>query len=562
MYGEEDLSSCPLFCGDYINWGFYDTIDLNDELTENLRISSSKRLYEVCASLLNLKRNDHFLEICCGKGKGMSLLKTAYSLENTEALDQSLFYLEQAKKINPDTNFLLGNFFEFDFKKKYNKILCIEAIQHFKDIEKTLEKFDSILDENGCCVIATFFGLHENSQDKLAPTIQTINSGIDRVHYIEDIKKKLAELDVLFEIFPVGQNVFRGFDKWTSQTSMKKSWTRNWLIAFEAGFIDYFIIKITKRKKISNLSDINFLIESYDSGNIEKYEFIRRMHRINKSLFYIQNRLKDTDLKEINISNKGISFKTRKDSLDIYFNGRDRRGAPFEILNFGNYEIDEELLLFSLIKDGDTIFDVGSNIGWYSLKFSKKFPNSCIHSFEPLPENAKVLEKNIVRNSASNVITNQLGLANFDGSDYFYYFPEGSVLSSRKNLLNYPDSEKIRCNLLTLDTYIKKNKIKRLDFIKCDVEGGELAFLEGALNTLTTHFPKLLLELCHRWTSSFGYHPNDIINFLSKLGYKCLHPEGEKWVCIENLDEEPKEEQLNFFFLHEKHHSSLIKKFL
>ncbi len=50
------------------------------------------------------------------------------------------------------------------------------------------------------------------------------------------------------------------------------------------------------------------------------------------------------------------------------------------------------------------------------------------------------------------------------------------------NLRERKDAERIKCNMVTLDHFIDYNKIKKIDFIKCDVEGGELFVFEGGKN--------------------------------------------------------------------------------
>ena len=302
------------------------------------------------------------------------------------------------------------------------------------------------------------------------------------------------------------------------------------------------------------------LISDYNLGNIDKYEFIDKINKFNKTLYYISERLKETDIKKIEIFDNNLIFTTRKDNLSLYFNGRDRRGVPFDILNFGHYEEEDNYLVFQCVNDGDIIFDIGANIGWYSLLFSKYFSKAKIFSFEPIYETFKFLKNNIKLNNANNIQAFNYGISNLNGKGGFYYCPEGSVIASQKNLVNSDIAKLIDCDLVTLDRFVTENKISQLDFLKCDIEGGELFALQGGKNAIERFLPIIFVELFHLWTNQFDYHPNDIIYMLKIMGYRCYVPMKTKMQEIENLDVIPKNETLNYFFLHNKKHKKLINR--
>ena len=67
------------------------------------------------------------------------------------------------------------------------------------------------------------------------------------------------------------------------------------------------------------------------------------------------------------------------------------------------------------------ILDVGANIGWYSLLWGKKYPNSKIHAFEPIEETYNYLISNSILNGIKNVTFHKFGLSNVDDELIFYY---------------------------------------------------------------------------------------------------------------------------------------------
>lgn len=281
------------------------------------------------------------------------------------------------------------------------------------------------------------------------------------------------------------------------------------------------------------------------------------MQSFNKILFYLSKRLKNTDIHKIEIQDDLLLFTTRKDHIKLAFNGLDRRGVPFDMLNFDYYEKEDEEILFSLLKKNAVILDIGANIGWYSLLFSKRLAQSKIYAFEPIQDTYKNLVTNINLNKSSNIFSFNLGLSEKKGSLTYYYFPEGSVLASEKNLINCPKAKQVTCQVDALDAFILTQKLDQLDFIKCDVEGAELSVIKGGLASIKKFLPILFIELFERWTLQFNYHPNDVIDLLKTIGYKCfLANKGSLDSCP--IYKETEEERLNFFFLHFLKHRDLI----
>lgn len=302
---------------------------------------------------------------------------------------------------------------------------------------------------------------------------------------------------------------------------------------------------------------IEKLVSAYKEKKIEKYNYIDKMQSFNKTLFHLSKRLKTTDVHKIEIQDDLLLFTTRKDHIKLAFNGLDRRGVPFDILNFGFYEKEDEEVLFYLLKKNAVILDIGANIGWYSLLFSKRLPQSKIYAFEPIQDTYKNLVTNINLNKSDNIFPFNMGLSEKRSFLTYYYFPEGSVLASEKNLINCPKAKQVTCQVDALDTFISTQRLDQLDFIKCDVEGAELSVIKGGLNTIKNFLPILFIELFERWTLQFNYHPNDVIYLLKTIGYKCFLANKDR-LDICPIYKETEEERLNFFFLHSLKHRDLI----
>ncbi|MDR3548754.1 MAG: FkbM family methyltransferase [Candidatus Pacebacteria bacterium] len=175
-----------------------------------------------------------------------------------------------------------------------------------------------------------------------------------------------------------------------------------------------------------------------------------------------------------------------------------------------------EAVDFLKTKVRGTVFDIGANYGWYSLIFSGWA--NVVYSFEPIPSTYKELTDNIALNESKNIIALNSALGNRN-EDVEFFCPDvarGSAIASEHNYFG----KKVKVCMTTLDDFMKKYSISGVDFIKIDVEGGELNMLKGAEKTLRSFHPDLFLEIESRHAERFGYKSADIFNYLASLGYE------------------------------------------
>lgn len=304
---------------------------------------------------------------------------------------------------------------------------------------------------------------------------------------------------------------------------------------------------------------INKLLKQFEEGEISKPEFIEAMYYENHDvLFEYREHLGKTKIKKIEITKDGVIFES--DIFDIKMIGvkKDFRSAPIEILNFFDYEPSDSKMMCNLIKNHSSIFDIGANAGWYSLLFSKMFPDSDIYCFEPIESVFKLLSDNIRLNGVTNIHPFNFGLSNADEKIPFYFYPEGSVNASAANVSERENISIIECEVKKLDSCIHDIS-KGLDFVKCDVEGAELLVFQGGLKSLEKYKPIIFSEILRKWSKKFNYHPNDIIELLSGIGYQCFVVENDKLARFQRVDE--KTIHTNYFFLSKENHQDLIERY-
>lgn len=138
--------------------------------------------------------------------------------------------------------------------------------------------------------------------------------------------------------------------------------------------------------------------------------------------------------------------------------------------------------MINLIKLGMTVFDIGANIGYFTLLMARLVSNAGqVYVFEPNPDMLNELIKNIKINpelSDGRIIIQKEALGNANGQKTFYCPIEGHQgVGGLKNTERAPLEKIITVKVNTLDDYIERNDIKKIDFIKMDIEGGELGRL-------------------------------------------------------------------------------------
>lgn len=151
------------------------------------------------------------------------------------------------------------------------------------------------------------------------------------------------------------------------------------------------------------------------------------------------------------------------------------------------------------LKKGDTVLDLGSNLGLFS---SVALAKGCVvHAFEPTPELIPLLEKTLSLTSKKGEYTIwPYAVAEQEGEKSFcMYDGENGDLKLSKNSLFEKDGmdKSIIVKTISLDKFVSDNNIQKIDFIKADIEGAERYMLMGAKQVLRDFAPKLALCTYH-----------------------------------------------------------------
>lgn len=197
----------------------------------------------------------------------------------------------------------------------------------------------------------------------------------------------------------------------------------------------------------------------------------------------------------------------------------------------GTYEIDLQEGAKELVQKDWVVYDVGANIGFFTLLFSKLVGDKGkVFSFEPLPSNLERLNENISLN-ALELDVKVFPLAVVDESKNVTFLISksramGKVVGSTGRENGHLYVEKMEVTGISLDDFIFKQNNPPPQVIKMDIEGGEVLAICGMTKLLETIKPLLFLELhgenaareVWKTLEALGYHFHEL-----KFGFPLIH---------------------------------------
>lgn len=167
------------------------------------------------------------------------------------------------------------------------------------------------------------------------------------------------------------------------------------------------------------------------------------------------------------------------------------------------------------------VFDVGANIGYYAIPFSKYCDQ--VYCFEPGKSNFVTLSKNIKLNQCQNVEALNFGLGATAQVLQLAFTGQGSTGNAVLLEDNYPKHKYNQVEevvIKTFDDYFEDQGLKSCDFMKIDIEGHEVEFFKGAERVVREYRPILYAEFNSFFLKKKGQSVLETWEFLSELGYE------------------------------------------
>ena len=205
--------------------------------------------------------------------------------------------------------------------------------------------------------------------------------------------------------------------------------------------------------------------------------------------FYKYIRLKKRNL---DLSNKTVFVNGYKMSLLP-----NDDGISTELALFNTHEPLNTQLMAKNLKKGMICFDIGANIGYYTLLESKIIGDSGkVIAIEPSPLNFQQLKKNVIDQNATNVELYQMAGGDHNGVIKFLLDPHSNLsrIITNDHIIK-PSDNIVDVPIKKIDSFLQEKQLNQLDFIRMDVEGYESNIYEGMRNSIKKFRPMIQMEI-------------------------------------------------------------------
>lgn len=197
---------------------------------------------------------------------------------------------------------------------------------------------------------------------------------------------------------------------------------------------------------------------------------------------------------EIKCGSKKIKFKTNETSPMTKILFWEDKGCTFEFSE----------VFKALIKKTNTFFDIGANIGYYSLLGKTLNPQLTIFSFEPSIGPKYFLKQNIKLNNFNDIHIVEKALGDRVGNiqfyeeknpKYAYQKHHASGIGNTENTWGINNFLKYDVSVTTIDQVVNEFNVNSLDLIKIDTEGTENFVFKGGIKSLLKFQPIIICEV-------------------------------------------------------------------
>jgi FkbM family methyltransferase len=204
---------------------------------------------------------------------------------------------------------------------------------------------------------------------------------------------------------------------------------------------------------------------------------------------------------------------------------------------WGSYEKDCCALWMRLAQGADTVFDIGANVGLYSLLAASTNPSAQIHAFEPTSAVIALLRTNIALNGFNNITVNDCAIGEHCGKGLLR---ECRGIDNANEGMNFVASDSLQVQptdlpiaIVSLDDYAESHGINHIDLVKIDIEGGEYEALLGAKRLLSSGSISCLFVEFMEWAANrSGHSTADIKHLLQSAGYHLYTLQRERMIEI------------------------------
>lgn len=216
---------------------------------------------------------------------------------------------------------------------------------------------------------------------------------------------------------------------------------------------------------------------------------------------------------------------------------------------FGLQDNVELKFLTRLVVRGDVVFDMGGNVGLYTVVLARAVgEQGRVYVFEPVPRNVASIKRNVSLNRMQERVTvTQVAVSDRRGEMDLYF---SSVLDRSNSgwASLVPDTgrpDRVVVPTIDIDSFIREHGISKVDLIKMDIEGAELSALKGMRNLLSAESaPIIHFEVNPYLLARANTRAEEVKQFLAQAGYKLFTHEGAKLTPVAPDTPEPHQRDL------------------
>ncbi len=213
---------------------------------------------------------------------------------------------------------------------------------------------------------------------------------------------------------------------------------------------------------------------------------------------------------------------------------------------FGLYDPVHINFIKTQLKPGDYFFDVGANVGCFSLAASLCVGDSGkVYAFEPIKKVYIRLNENIELNRIKNIST--IPMAVYEKNTMLRIFLANQENLGMSSIYEHDamSGEVFEIEAISLDGFMSSNDIKKADFVKIDIEGAELQALRGMVNTIRRHQPVFMVEISENVLKKESDR-NQIFTFFDGFNYSAFIVSDEG--ALKTPDKEKSGSYTNYIF--------------
>lgn len=170
--------------------------------------------------------------------------------------------------------------------------------------------------------------------------------------------------------------------------------------------------------------------------------------------------------------------------------------AQLGAIAFGDLEPSVQEAMVRHLSPGGVLYDIGANVGFFSLLGARLVGrDGRVYAFEPVPENGDAVELNARLNGLDTISVTRRAVGRAAGRARLQIVRDASW-SKLEQYGSHPEvTDVVEVDVVAIDDLVRAGELRPPTVVKVDVEGAELAVLEGMQETLAKHRPVLICEL-------------------------------------------------------------------